>query len=553
MNIVMPLRQFFPPRRNASYKRFRLLRNFSIVSLGGFVLTASLLSMFYRRQAIHDLTYSSEEASVTLTQVLTNTMWAEYGDFISSTQSLDNNNLAVSMTIRHLRRDVLAQLEGSSVAKVKIFDLQGRTVFSTDPSQIGNDKSQSPGFIAALSGQVLSQLDHRDTFKALQKTLKDRKLLSSYVPVYADGRDSEIIAVAEVYNDVTPVVVRIQQTQRNIAIGSLGVLSVLYLVLLSFVNKASQLIATQYQQVQASEKRYQQQADELEVALTDLKNTQAQMLHSEKMSSLGQMVAGIAHEINNPVGFIHGNIGHLKDHSQNLLDYLQLYEKHYPNPEAEIREYAEDEDVDYVKQDIESILSSMRVGTERIREIVLSLRNFSRMDEADCKIVNIHEGIENTLMILQHRLKKTSQRPAITVVRDFDKLPKVECYAGQLNQVFMNVIANSIDALESRFDNHQEQQEPLQVKIRTESHDTSVTVSITDNGSGIPDEIKRRIFDPFFTTKAVGKGTGMGMAISYQIITEKHKGKIQCFSDIGIGTEITLEVPLRLSETQEGI
>ena len=509
--------------------------------------------MFYRRQAIHDLTYSSEEASVTLTQVLTNTMWAEYGDFISSTQSLDNDNLAVSMTIRHLRRDVLAQLEGSSVAKVKIFDLQGRTVFSTDPSQIGNDKSQSPGFIAALSGQVLSQLDHRDTFKALQKTLTDRKLLSSYVPVYADGRDSEIIAVAEVYNDVTPVVVRIQQTQRNIAIGSLGVLSVLYLVLLTFVNKASQLIATQYQQVQASEKRYQQQADELEVALTDLKNTQAQMLHSEKMSSLGQMVAGIAHEINNPVGFIHGNIRHLKDHSQNLLDYLQLYEKHYPNPKAEIREYAEDEDVDYVKQDIESILSSMRVGTERIREIVLSLRNFSRMDEADCKTVNIHEGIENTLMILQHRLKKTSQRPAIAVIRDFDELPKVECYAGQLNQVFMNVIANSIDALESRFDSHQEQQELLQVKIRTESHDTSVTVSITDNGSGIPDEIKRRMFDPFFTTKAVGKGTGMGMAISYQIITEKHKGKIQCFSDIGIGTEITLEVPLRLSETQEGI
>lgn len=189
----------------------------------------------------------------------------------------------------------------------------------------------------------------------------------------------------------------------------------------------------------------------------------------------------------------------------------------------------------------------MEEGTNRIREIVLSLRNFSRMDEAECKAVDIHEGIESTLMILQHQIKASGDRPEIKVVRDFNRLPKVECYAGQLNQVFMNILVNGIDALDANLKENPDSEETPQITIRTEARPDSVAISIADNGTGISPKVKARIFDLFFTTKEIGKGTGMGMAISYQIVTEKHKGKIECFSDKGVGTEFLIELPIHIA------
>ncbi len=295
-------------------------------------------------------------------------------------------------------------------------------------------------------------------------------------------------------------------------------------------------IARDIRDRQQIEAQLRQQAEDLAQTLQELKRTQAQMIQAEKMSSLGQLVAGVAHEINNPVNFIHGNLSHLEEHTQDLLQLVHLYQS------SNIPE-CEEIDLKYIQEDLPKILNSMKVGTQRIRQIVLSLRNFSRMDEAEFKTVDIHEGIDSSLMILQHRLKEKPEFPEIHVIKDYDSLPVVECYAGQLNQVFINILANAIDALEQGTDN--EVLLPT-ITIRTSLIDSDwVKIAIADNGLGMPEQIQKQIFNPFFTTKPVGKGTGMGLSISYQIITEKHAGKLECYSKLGQGTEFVIAIPIR--------
>jgi two-component system, NtrC family, sensor kinase len=294
----------------------------------------------------------------------------------------------------------------------------------------------------------------------------------------------------------------------------------------------------------------QTQARHLDLALRDLKQTESRLIQAEKMSSLGQMVAGIAHEINNPVSFITGNLCHATNYIEDLLDLIDRYQKYYPNPVPEIQELIEEVDLEFLSEDLPKVLSSMQIGADRIREIVLSLRNFSRADEAEMQPVNLHEGIDNTLLILHNRLKPSGHKPGITIIKEYGKLPPVECYAGQLNQVFMNVISNAIDALEG------EKEEACPVApealapsptiwIRTEVVDRDrVAIRIRDNGPGISQSVVKRLFDPFFTTKPVGKGTGLGLSISYQIVVEKHGGILKCMSEPGQGTEFWIQIPI---------
>ncbi|HIK39226.1 PAS domain S-box protein [Thermoleptolyngbya sp. M55_K2018_002] len=290
------------------------------------------------------------------------------------------------------------------------------------------------------------------------------------------------------------------------------------------------------------------QSEELQHALQELQRTQAQMVQSEKMSSLGQLVAGIAHEINNPVNFIHGNLAHARNYVQDLLELVDLYQQEYLEPTPKITQYAEEIDLEFLREDLPKLLASMRVGTERIHEIVRSLRIFSRLDEAESKPVDIHDGIDSTLMILHNRLKTRPGREEIRVIKEYGSLPPVECYAGQLNQVFMNILSNAIDALEERDQQRaiaDQQAEPSTICIKTQVlPDHQVSIHIIDNGPGMLPSVRQRIFDPFFTTKSVGKGTGMGMSISYQIVTEKHGGTLECFSEPGQGTEFVIQIPI---------
>jgi PAS domain S-box-containing protein len=328
-------------------------------------------------------------------------------------------------------------------------------------------------------------------------------------------------------------------------------------------------------ELRKSKATLKKQATALKKALYELQQAQIQLIQTEKMSSLGQLVAGVAHEINNPITFIYGNITHADKYAHDLLELVQLYAKHYPQPVTEIEDLIEDIDYNFLVEDFPKLLRSMTMGVNRIRQIVLGLKNFSRLDEAEHKPVDIHEGIENTLLILQHRMKPEAAN--IQLIKEYGNVPPADCYPGQLNQVFMNLLNNAIDALENysptgtfkssdTFSSTEIKDHPRIIKISTEvveraesklptselaQDSKNVVIRIADNGPGIPKELQKRIFDPFFTTKTVGEGTGLGLSISYQIIVEKHGGQLQCLSQPGKGTEFVVEIPLQLPDLKD--
>ena len=310
------------------------------------------------------------------------------------------------------------------------------------------------------------------------------------------------------------------------------------------------------EQREKAEAALQESNQKLEQTLHHLQQTQMQMVQSEKMSALGQLVAGVAHEINNPVNFIYGNLEHASDYTHNLLELLNLYRHHCPHPGTEVQNKTDAIDLEFLVDDLPKLLASMKVGAERIRQIVTSLRIFSRLNETEMKPVDIHQGIDSTLMILQSRFKAKNiradgvdyYRPTIEVVKEYGDLPLIECYSGQLNQVFMNILVNALDAID---DQNQEQwldstkPKPGCIQIRTSVlNPEQIMIQIADNGPGMAETLQQRLFDPFFTTKPVGKGTGLGLSISYQIIVDQHGGTLHCTSTPGLGTEFTITIPI---------
>jgi two-component system, NtrC family, sensor kinase len=335
-----------------------------------------------------------------------------------------------------------------------------------------------------------------------------------------------------------------------------------------------------------SEAREREKAQALELTLNELKRTQSQLIQAEKMSSLGQMVAGVAHEINNPVSFIYGNLNFVREYFQDLIRLVELYQQTYTNPTPEIQQLSQEIDWEFLMDDWSKLFDSMQVGAERIKTIVLSLKSFSRLDESELKAVDIHESLDNTLLILQLRLKAKNVSaadnesfliPGIEVIKDYGQLPKVTCYASQLNQVFLNILNNAIDALKQESgvrlcreastvnlaeprsaERSQELRGIPTITIRTEASNQKnvvnsdscllnspfVVIRIADNGCGMSEEVQQKIFDPFFTTKPVGSGTGLGLSISHQIVVEQHKGQLSCVSAKEKGTEFIVKIPI---------
>ncbi len=296
-------------------------------------------------------------------------------------------------------------------------------------------------------------------------------------------------------------------------------------------------------QLQQSQRQALQALQQLE----RLKETQAQLIHSEKMSGLGHLVAGIAHEINNPVSFIYGNLVHTGNYANTLLDVIRQYSEKFPDDE--LAAVLENIDFDFISMDFPKILDSMKTGTDRIRRLVLSLRNFARLDEADVKTVDIHEGIDNTLMVLRHRFVNREFLPTIRLRKNYGELPAVTCHPSQMNQVFLHLVTNAIDAFDDA--RRQAPYTPLIEITTTLLNDDRIAITVKDNGPGISKEIQRKIFDTFFTTKAPGQGTGLGLAISHHIVVEQHGGELICISELGWGSffqviiPVTPSVPLR--------
>jgi signal transduction histidine kinase len=445
---------------------------------------------------------------------------------------------------------------------------------------LDSQRQQSVTTLNALKTTAISPESLEKTIAAYDRYAKSVNQLLQLIEAgklqEANKHDEEVVdpsyeKLHEIVEQISTEVTWTSETTELIAfwgtiLTNLALLGIIGLIFGQYrqTNQRMQLAIVEQEAIRRSEETLKQERAFLEVkvaertteleeknialqaVLADLRESQAQLIQSEKMSSLGQLVAGVAHEINNPVNFIHGNLSHAARYSHNLLELVELYQAEYNSTPA-IQDKIEEIDLEFLRSDVQNLFDSMQMGTNRIQSIVLSLRNFSRLAEAEFKIANVQEGIDNTLVLLTNRLKENGLD--IQVVKEYGQLPPIECYAGQLNQVFMNILTNAIDAIVGD-PKHQTKSIPSKITIRTEPiKGDQIRITISDNGMGIPETIQTRLFDPFFTTKPVGKGTGLGMSISYRIIAQ-HQGQLYCQSVVGEGTDFIIEIPIHQAQSK---
>lgn len=501
--------------------KFRLVRYFTLASLLAFVAVVAVLGYVQRSIAIDNMITMEESTNVELAITFSNSLWDEFLPFVRKAGDLNKDELQSAPEQTVLLKEVLGMMRGLAVVKVKVFDLDGLTVFSTQASQIGDDKSNNAGYLSAVKGITASELTHRDTFSAFESVIEDRDVLSSYVPIYSP-RTKQIEGVFEVYRDVTPFLAEIKAMTWTVLGVVLGSLALLYTVLFLIVKRADSII--------------KQQAEE---------NTRAQLqvTQAEKMASLGQMVAGVAHELNTPLAFTRSNISMLKDFMDELRLPLncgnRLIQQIRGNSgdlvnlriklNERVRERLTGVDDELSTEQLQQMLTDTMNGLEQMSELVVNLREFTRLDRAKIADFDINKGINNVIYIA-----RSSMSEKVTVETELSDIETIRCMPSQMNQILINLINNAAQSIGD---------DTGTVTVRTASLDGHVRIEVEDDGCGIAEEAKERIFEPFYTTKDGDKGTGLGLSIVRDIILE-HGGQIFVESTLGKGSKFTVLLPV---------
>jgi signal transduction histidine kinase len=506
--------------------KFRLVRHFSLTSLVLFIAIGGALGLYSREMALSRMIRQQESNNLNLTRVFANTLWeGKLSALLEESRATPSPNLKALSRIPEIHRDVLALMRGSTTYKIKVYDPAGRTVYSSEQAQIGEDKSRNPGFLGALAGQTRSELVHKEKFSAFEQEVENRDLIQSYIPQYAAGSDRPA-GVFEIYSDVTPLLAEIRDTEVRLALLIGAALATLFAALLLIVRRAEGIIRRQAE---------------------DNRQTQQQLAQAEKMSSLGQLVAGVSHQLNTPLAFSHSNVSLAIEAIKGLELPLQIAnrfaaqarqvpagEKHMQvdlhSAQALLANFSSrPEDLHHLCRMLGDVLQ----GLAQMRELVLNLRDFTRLDRSKAADIDLNETLKTVLYIARSAIPEH-----IAIVERFGTLPRIVCNPSQLNQVFLNLITNAAQAIATTGE----------IRVSTSQEGSWLRVDIADNGSGIADKVLPRIFDTYFTTKPKGEGTGLGLSIARDIV-RSHGGEISVASRPGAGTIFTVRLPLTAPDT----